>query len=255
MDAVLAAMRSHAEAEFPRESCGLLLEGAAGAEYQACPNAAASPETAFRIDPRALAAAGERLLAVVHSHPPPAPPCPSAADMRQQIAMALPWHIVPVGEGGDAAEPFAFGDQARATDRPYVGRGYRHGVDDCYSIVRDWYARERGLVLADQPREWAWWADDGHPDLYERGFAAAGFVEVSPAEAAVGDALLIAFGARAAVSHAGVIVEPGVMLHHPSGAGPHDPNRLSRRDPIARWQGHVRRVLRHPLAAAGGRPA
>ena len=85
----------------------------------------------------------------------------------------------------------------------------------------------------------------GNPNLYEAHFAECGFEEVAPADAAVGDALLMQV--RSPVpNHAAVLVEPGVLLHHPGGSRPWDPGRLSRRDVAARWTPHVARVLRPP---------
>lgn len=243
---IIDAIVAHAEREFPRESCGLLLGDEDTLDYRAHANSSATPQTHFRIAQQHIKVAADRLCGIVHSHPAPAPPCPSAADMRQQIAFGVPWVIVPVGPGGDAGVPFCFGDGVPIPD--LVGRGYRHGVTDCYAVIRDWYRVQRNLILDDVPRHWRWWEDSPHPDLYERGFAAAGFSEIPRAEADVGDAVLIAFGARGVVSHAAVIVAPGVMLHHPSSTQPYDPARLSRREPLARWREHIRRVLRHPGA-------
>jgi len=230
------AMR-HAEAEWPRESCGWVDRRG---RYRPAANAAPDPCAAFRMDPPPP----RRARAIVHSHPWPHHPCPSATDMRQQIATALPWGIVPVSEHGDAAAPFWWGP---GTDRgALLGRPYRHGVTDCYSLARDWYAERRGLSLPDYARGWDWWSmGDGNPDLYERHFAECGFLDVPRSEAAVGDALLMRV--RAPVpNHAGVLVEPGVLLHHPGGSRPWDPGRLSRRDVAARWSPYVVRVLRPP---------
>ena len=227
------AMMRHAEAEWPRESCGWV---DAKGVYRPAANAAPDPVAAFRLDP-----APRAFAAIVHSHPHPHHACPSAADMRQQIATDVPWAIVPVSEHGEAARPFWWGPE---TERgPLVGRPYRHGVTDCYALVRDFYG-ERGVDLPDYARDWDWWGrTEGNPNLYEAHFAECGFAEVPPSEAAVGDALLMQV--RAPVpNHAAVIVEPGVLLHHPGGSLPWDPGRLSRRDVAARWTPYVARVLR-----------
>ena len=231
--AVVAAAMRHAEAEFPRESCGLVVDG----RYVPCANQADDPERRFLIGRREWRRAATALL---HSHPHPLPAVPSAADMQGQSNMALPWGIVPVGADGLAGAPFWWGDQVPAP--PLVGRAYRHGVTDCYSVIRDWYRLERDVLLPDVARAWNWWRDTAHPDLYERHFREVGFDEVDPASAAVGDGVLIQI--RGVVAHAGVIVADGVMLHHPGADRPYDPTSLSRREPIARWLPYVRRVVR-----------
>ena len=68
---------------------------------------------------------------------------------------------------------------------PLLGRGFRHGVHDCYALLRDWYAVERGVNF--QPTSRA----IGHPagpgagaslDLYRQHFERAGFREIDRAE-------------------------------------------------------------------------
>ena len=255
--AVDDAIRAHAEAAFPAESCGLVLRGDDGkARYRRYENTADAPQMAFRIHPDALlqAQVDGDLLAVAHSHPPPAPACPSMPDMQAQSDMALPWAIAPVGEGGDAAVPFWFGEQA---PRPWLaatgknpldallGLPYRHGVTDCYSLCRDYYRMAHGLLLPEQPRGWgATGPGVNEYDWYALLHGRFGFAEVPPSEARVGDALLIQIGSRF-INHAAVLVAPGIILHHPGGDRAWDPTRLSRRDAASRWMAHVRKVIRH----------
>ena len=225
---VIAAMQDHAERVFPEEACGLVVAGA----YVRCVNVAEDPADTFTIAPEVLLPhlqAGD-LDAVIHSHPAPHPPAPSLTDMRAQIDLAVPWGIVPVGEEGDAAQPFFWGDGAPIP--PLLERPYRHGVTDCYSVIHDWYRLERGLVLPDYPRAWGWWQAADHPDLYVRYLTDAGFRDIDPADATTGDGLLLQVGA--VVSHAAVLCAPGVMLHHPAGGQPYDPTRLSKRDAVSR---------------------
>lgn len=69
---------------YPREGCGLIVQGRAGPCFVATPNIAAEPLRAFEIDPGEILRAEERagpLLAVVHSHPD-SPAVFSAADER-----------------------------------------------------------------------------------------------------------------------------------------------------------------------------
>ncbi len=243
---VATAARAHAAEAHPAESCGLVI----GREYVPQANRAADPANAFRLDPAAVLEAHRAGLdAIVHSHPHPHPPCPTAADMRLQIDHGAPCAIVPVGASGDPGEPVWWGPGVAAP--PLVGRPYRHGVTDCYSVARDWYRLERGLALPDYPRRWRWWRSgrgDAPPeDLFGRHFADAGFEPIPYREARPGDALLLRVASPVA-SHCAVIVEDGVMLHHPGGPRPWDPSRLSRREPVSRWTPHIARALRHPDA-------
>ena len=241
-EGVSQAAREHAESVAPRESCGVVVHGG----YRPQRNAAPDPAQGFRIDDAALISVlSEGLQAVIHSHPHPHPPCPSRRDMEQQIASGVPWAIVPVGEDGRSGDLVWWGPGVPLA--PLVGRSYVWGIHDCFSVGRDWYGMH-GIDLPDYPREWRWWdRRDGNPDLFERHFRDAGFYAIDAADARVGDALLMQVSTDR-ISHCGVIAEPGVMLHHPSGSRPCEPARLSRRDPIGRWQPYVRRVVRHAQA-------
>jgi hypothetical protein len=237
---VIAAIKQHALEAFPEEACGVVLaEG-----YRPLDNTAAEPLRDFRIAPKVYAGLEARILAVVHSHPcddPEGgrrlkrgfwPDCPTAADMRQQIATAKPWGIT-VTDGQAATEPFWFGDQAPRP--PLIGRAFRHGVDDCYSLIRDWYAETRGIRLPEFPRDDDWWNAGG--DLYRDGFESAGFARVGAEEVRAGDVFLAQV--RSSVpNHGGVYLGRGLGLHHL-------PGRLSRREPILRWQRFVTHWLRY----------
>ena len=245
-DKAILAMQTHSEACYPAESCGLLVWG----EYVPRENVHGDPERHFRIEKKHLAPLlkHDRLQAVVHSHPAPAaPPYPSYGDMAQQIAMNVPWAIVPVSEEGRAGEPFVWGDGAVLA--PLLGRGYRWGVTDCYSIIKDWYRVTTRIYLPAVARRWGFWSEPDATDLYLEKYERAGFARIDPGEADVGDAVLYKLNGSHATHHASVIIEPGMMLHHPA-RQPYDPGRLSLREPLARYQQYITHVLRPTKAVA-----
>lgn len=255
-DAALRPVREDAEGAFPEESVGALFYGhvrgpdeGPPAEYIPLRNVAPDPRRGFRIEDELLRAyrarRPHRRVAIVHSHPAPWPACPSELDMRSQIASALPWGIVPVGEDGVAGDPFFWG--ADVPRPPLVGRPYRHGVTDCFSVVRDFF-RLGGVHLHDVPRGPDWYKRRNLLDLCKSEFGA---MELPLAAASVGDVLLMQI-ATPHVSQLAVIVEPGVILIHPGAERPYDPQRLSKREPIGRWQPYVRHLVRHPLAREMG---
>jgi proteasome lid subunit RPN8/RPN11 len=237
----LVALRRHAIDAHPQECIGFIDQAGA---YVRLDNVADEPEghaIADRHLLRRALAAGD-LRALCHSHPG-GPDCPSEADGRAQIEMEVPFIIVSTN-GQATAPPFAFGDQL-LDDTPIVGRSFRHYVTDCYSLVRVWWKREREEALPEFPRSWEWWRDDtpGEKDLYRRYFADAGFYEIDRSEVRPGDAWLAAI--RSAVpNHAGLYLDGGLALHHPSSGLPFDPGRLSKRESIARWAPWVTHWLR-----------
>ena len=234
---IAAAAKMHAASAAPEESIGFVMAG----QYKAQRNIAENPFASAQAHPDAvLGAQRDGLRALIHSHPHPHPPCPSLTDMRGQIAMQVPWAIVPVSRDREPGALVWWGPGVPAPG--LLGRPYRHGVTDGYSLVRDWYGG-RGIGLPDVARGWRG-HNEREPDLYDRVFRGAGFELIDPAEAEVGDALLMRRNGDD-IEHCAVLVEPGVILHHPGGDRPYDPTRLSRRDAAARWMPCVRRAIRY----------
>lgn len=237
----LARLREHALRVYPREALGYVSSTGA---YKPLANLSAQPEGSALPDPRVIAQllARDELRAVCHSHPG-GPDCPSEADMLAQVEMEVPFVIISTN-GQAVSQPFAWGDQL-LDDGDLVGRPFRHGVQDCYALIRLWYRRERGIELPEVPRNWEWWLDGtpGDKDLYRRYFAEAGFRRIEPGEARADDCWIAAV--RSAVpNHAGVYLGNGLALHHASSGLPYDPGRLSKRDSIARWTSFITHWVR-----------
>lgn len=224
-ESTIKAIRAHAAEAYPRECCGLVLVVKGRERYLPCTNAAQGTEH-FVLPAEEYAAAEEQgeIIAVVHSHPN-APAAPSQADLVSCEASGLQWHIVRVDLVDDAPsagelvtiEPSGY-------VAPLVGRQFSHGVLDCYQLIVDWYAQERGVTLKQFARADEWW-NDGKSDLYTAGFPQAGFVKLpEDAPLKAGDVILMQIRARNGVpNHAGIYLGDGLMLHHLYG-------RLSSRD-------------------------
>lgn len=234
--ATLSAIRAHAVADYPREACGLVIIEGGRERYVPCRNLAVGTDH-FVLAPEDYAAAEDRgeVVAVVHSHPDAAA-APSQADRVACEASGLPWLIASVGR--DAGGPPAALDIAELAPAgyvaPLVGREFAHGVLDCYSLVRDWYARERGVILPDFPRRDDWWTRG--ENLYMRYYAEAGFSPLERDERIeVGDVILMQIRAPDP-NHAGVYIGDGRMLHHMHG-------RLSTRDVYGGYWAEVTRLV------------
>jgi proteasome lid subunit RPN8/RPN11 len=235
----LLAARQHAVEQFPKESCGVIADG----QYIPCFNYALNPETDFKIAPEtliSLSESGRKVEAIVHSHPN-GPMYPSENDMRGQITTDLPWIIVVVnhdthtGETEAAEELVIWGDtlpRAPLLERPFVW-----GVFDCYSLVRDAFQEHFGKSLPAVPREDAYWTKG--QDLYGDWLKKLGFQRISASVAKPGDCFLIALPGSPVPSHAGILLEGDMILHHL-------PNRLSRREPAGVWAHGADMWVRHP---------
>lgn len=245
--AVIAAMYAHARERAPEECCGLLVRVGRKLAYLPVVNAAAKPEQDFRISAEDWADAEDQavIAAVVHSHPGQSARL-SAADRTSMEATALPWVIVEVREGEPVAhlvhEPTGY-------QAPLVGRPFHHGVLDCYTLVRDYYQRELGIVLPEYEREDGWW--EKGQDLYADNFEAAGFYPVDPDDLRQGDLIVMQVRAEKA-NHAGVYLADGRLKtepeHHPVPGGilHHLYGRDSKRDVFGGfWREAARFYMRH----------
>lgn len=242
------AHKAHAVAEWPREACGLI---DLGGDYHPVSNVASDPVHTFELDGSAYLDLGpDNVAAVLHSHTSgegeggrvvPPLDAPSAADMRSQMDMAVPWGITLCLRDG-ASDPFWFGDQVPRP--PLLGRSFRHGVDDCYALIRDWHQEAAGIPLPDYPRDEAWWEDGG--ELYGQ-FADAGFSRVQrDREPAIGDVFLCRV--RSPVhNHGGIYIGGGLILHHLS-------HQLSMRSPASVWRTKLDFLVRHRDLPEGWAP-
>lgn len=223
--ALLSIAQTYAEAAAPGESCGLILveSGSHKGDYKPVRNLATVPDR-FSIHPEDWADAEDygRIAAIVHSHPTDCPE-PSGADRMACDLSGLPWVIVS-GSTWATIQP---------EGRPFERREFCWGLDDCYSLVRDWYRVMRGVVLPDFFRGPEFWTVR---DLFGEGMSRAGFSIVTEPEP--GDVLLFAIRSGGVPNHCAVYLGNGQMLHHL-------PGRLSIAEPIGAWAQSLAYTVRH----------
>lgn len=228
----------HAVLEYPREACGLIVNGA----YIPCRNDAPSKEEnpanndenhfiLNREDYAAVLEQGE-VEAVIHSHCDW--PCKaSEADLQMCRETDVPWGIIEVREG--KYEGFRWYSPDDLPAAPLIGRRYYYGVHDCYTLVRDYYLRERGIDLGlhDCPEDW--WLNG--KDYFNELLPVVGFRKINPQVEGykTGDVILMQI--RSPVpNHAAVFLEDGTLQSetcaHPAACVilHHTYRQLSRRD-------------------------
>lgn len=226
---VILAIKEDALLRYPEESCGVVLKRKDGTLfYYPMENIADDREKSFRICESKLATIMPSVAALVHSHPN-GPDCPSEADMRFQMTLGVPFGIIST-DGVGCLEPFFWGgDLERA---PLIGRGFRHGVTDCYALIRDYFKLNLNIELNEYPRDWEWW--DSGQKLYEDHFKLEGFERIDESEVKEHDCFLAQIRSDTP-NHAGVYVGGNLILHHLTARLPADASRLSRREPIGSW--------------------
>jgi len=109
-----------------------------------CRNISATPEDDFVIDPLDYSKAVDLgpLLYVVHSHPDNS--TPSSFDITSCNRGLLPWIIVDA-----STEQYSklIPDKQKVVD--LIGRPFIHGLIDCYTLVKDYYAQKLNIHLDD----------------------------------------------------------------------------------------------------------
>lgn len=237
---VAEAAHQHALRDFPNEAVGAVTaEG-----YLPLDNLSKTPTETFncggQIDSMVV---DGRLLALIHSHPfPNHSSAPSEVDIGQQIAMDVPWGIVPT-DGQVCLPVYFWGDQIEPP--AMIGRDFRYGPSgtdgkgDCAALVRDWYRTQWKVRLPEWPRAKDCWLNK--PDLYRSNLAASGFVRINGGltmvEPLPGDVLLMQIRSRTP-NHVAIYLGGGRILHHLEG-------RLSREESLNRWSEFVTDWFRH----------
>lgn len=214
----IAAAQRHAIAEYPKESCGLIVAVGRKEIYMPCDNVADNPADDFAIAPRSIAEAEElgEITAIVHSHPD-APPHPSDNDKRQCEAFGVEWLIIAVHTDPaiPGCEPYIAGRHVFAPSGyrpPLRGRDYKFGTQDCYTLIQDYYAWELGIQLPDVQREDKFW--ERGEELYLDHFAAFGFEPID-APSQKGDLILMNLRSQV-VNHGAIwLGEADHIMHHP----------------------------------------
>lgn len=219
-------IRVHAIKEYPRECCGVVIALGRKELYVPCRNDASGKES-FILNPMDYSEAEDRgkIITIVHSHPDE-PSTPSQADRVSCESTGVPWFIISVRKEKELVTTHDFQIVSPVGYKaPLLGRRFYHGVLDCYTIVKDWYEREKGIILLDFERDDQWWETE--QELYIENFEKAGFYRL-PEDAPLlpGDVIMMQLRSKR-TNHAGVFIGeqtlkeephihpvPNAMLHH-----------------------------------------
>ena len=206
----------HVLKEYPKEACGIVTKRG---KYVPCENIHIDPWNNFEIADEVFTK--YKIKTILHSHPNGKLE-PSAEDMQGQIDTDLEWGVATT-DGVVVSNILYWGKETPEL----IGREYKHGVTDCYSLIRDYFKLEKNIELPNFARQDNWWKLG--QNLYEEHIEEAGFRRLTAGEEPqAGDVVLMAIASEVA-NHGAVLLEGGLLLHHLA-------NRLSRREPAAPWK-------------------
>lgn len=231
----VAQIVSEAVSEYPKEAVWLITPG----ECRLVDNCHEDPQNFFSVSKRDIGVAMSKgLLAIVHSHPNGVS-APSEADMESQISTNVPWGVLST-DGVTAGDLAWWGAPDQAP--PLIGRPFRHGITDCYALIKDFYHIELGITLPEFPRSWEWWNEGGAG--FTSGFPAAGFTVIDESEALPGDVWLAQIRSEVP-NHGGVLLEGELILHQGGSTHQVDQSKRSAREPLYRYRPLITHWLRH----------
>lgn len=225
-------IKKHMEKEYPNEGCGVIV----GKTFHPCENTAEDPSKEFLIKKEVMAKfiiMGKK-ISVVHSHVN-CEAIPSKSDQLNQIAINCVWGIFPV-QHGLCMEPVWWGDDLEVEE--YTQRLFIWGVWHCYSLYRDWWRKERGVIIPNfaVDNEFIRDGESVFIDNCEKaGLTNIGKPDISDLQ--VGD-MLVANIKSDFPNHCGVYVGNDIFMHHPE-------DGLSRRDTVLRYWKHITVVFRN----------
>ncbi|GEM_PF-1711277 len=214
----------------PDMICGVLSQDGNNSGFRPCVNASPAPEQGAIMDADFL-----RTLRQSHeiTHVICSVPDALSHDVSDYQAMSdrdgLPYLLV-LWPGLRSLTIFP------QTEPDYENRPYIYGQYDCYSLIRDYLLREKGIALNDYPRE-VYFLGSGN-NIFEVQAPEEGFVKIEDTSLQAGDILVFNLPSTR-LQHSAVYIGNGQMLHHL-------PPGLSCREAYSeKWEKRTSSVWRH----------
>lgn len=145
IESLLEKINELAIARYPMEMCGVIIDG----DFIELENVAMDRLNSFCFDPLEYRKYLE-CDAIIHSHTIKEGQCykldirtPSRADYIGQKRSGKPWYII--GTNGEHCLPPI--RLPRIRSKEYLGRHFMWYINDCYTLVQDYYYHEYGIEL------------------------------------------------------------------------------------------------------------
>jgi proteasome lid subunit RPN8/RPN11 len=213
-DNVKATIKLHAQKQAPLECCGVIIHSLNGLVAFPCRNIHSEPEKFFTLKPEDYLEYSMigKIVGYYHSHQ-------TNEDFSEFDKLNSENHkLVAVLY---VVKPDVFHIYTpKGYEVPYCKREYIHGVVDCFSLVKDYYARELNIQLTDITHPYRYVENKvEHPDnqmvhtILKEHFVNNGFVEVQAA--AKHDVILQKTPHIPSPVHCAIFLGNNQLLHHP----------------------------------------
>ena len=227
-------IETYALEQYPNEMVGIIVSG----DFIPLPNSSKDKENSIELLPEHYAQYCGRIEAVIHSHtcklrnsPLFDPRTPSKMDMLNQPKTKVPWGIVAT-DGTDVMSAKFF---PRVPNNNYIGREFTWYINDCFTIVQDYYKFELDIEIPNHPYDYDLVEVMRQNYIYDKGYKAAGFIDLQSIENLQNGDILVVHQGNLKGNHLAV-VHDGQLLHQ---------DMLSCFIPLNTFTGRIHKVLRH----------
>lgn len=191
----------------PNESCGLLFQNNGKIDFFPCKNISKDKNKFFSLDPYdylKVSRLGD-IIGLVHSQQSGQP---SELDLLISKVHNIKSYIY-------SLDYDKFIECGNSKLERYIGRPFEYGVNDCFSIVRDYYKNEYDIFINDYKRKEGWFEEN--PTIILDNFKKEGFIKVDVKNLNKGDLLLSNYKENDRPRHFMIYLGQNEILHHPRG--------------------------------------
>jgi len=216
---------------FPAEMCGVLTVD----DFIQINNINSSPEKSFTFQPSEYAAIIDVAVAIVHSHTKKPDVnlsvdarTPSVKDIKCQKLSGLPWLIV--ATEGETVTPAV--QLPRSPSAIYEGRDFIWYINDCFTIVQDYYRFQLEIVLPDNQFDAF---NDSTDEVIKEYADKQGFYDITTIDDIQKGDVVVLDSLGQKQNHLGIYHDE-MILHQ---------MQTSRFDPFDNFKGRINRILRY----------
>mgnify|MGYP001218851385 CR=1 FL=1 len=189
-----------------KEVCGLILVSGNNTFIYKCKNIAQNSKKHFELNPfdylRALDDGRNKIVGFFHSQKST---LPSPIDIINYQNHKLPSYIYSF----QSDEVFEVTDKHLKYNK-YLGRTFEIGVNDCFSLVINYYKDEFNINIFNYPRQDGWY--EKNPNIIKDNYKKEGFRLLLNNEPLIEGDILEFFN-----THFSIYLDGDLLLHHPRG--------------------------------------